>query len=45
MKIIAIILVGLAVLMHLHIIMIPALAEMRFWMVVIGFCLVIISSR
>jgi hypothetical protein len=45
LKILAICLVILAVLMHLEIVMIPALASMRFWMVVIGFSLVVISSR
>lgn len=45
LKILAICLVILAVLMHLEIVIIPTLSSMRFWMVVIGFSLVVISSR
>jgi hypothetical protein len=41
----AVILVLLAVLMDLHIVMIPALAYYKFWIVVIAFGVVLISSR
>jgi hypothetical protein len=45
LKAIAVILVLLAVLMDLGIIFIPALAYYKFWIVVIAFGLVLISSR
>ncbi len=44
-KAIAVILVLLAVLMDLSIVIIPALSVYKFWIVVIAFGLVIISSR
>lgn len=45
LRIIAVLLVLLAVLMELDMVFIPALAGMKFWMVVIGFCLMLISTR
>lgn len=45
LKAIAVILVLLAVLMDLHVIMIPALAYYKFWIVVIAFGLLLISSK
>ncbi len=45
LRVAAVLLVLLAVLMELDIIIIPALAGMKFWMVVIGFCLMLISTR
>lgn len=45
LKVVAVLLVLLAVLMELSIIIIPALAGIKFWMVVIAFGLMLISSR
>lgn len=45
LKAIAVILVLLAVLMDLHVIIIPALAYYKFWIVVIAFGLLLISAR
>ena len=45
LKAVAVILVLLAVLMDLSIVIIPALAYYKFWIVVIAFGLVLISSR
>jgi hypothetical protein len=45
LKGIAVILVLLAVLMHLQIVIIPALAVYRFWMSVLAFGLLLISSK
>ena len=45
LKAIAVILVLLAVLMDLSIVAVPALTYYKFWIVVIAFGLVLISSR
>lgn len=45
LRIVAVLLVLLAVLMELNVVMIPALAGIRFWLVVISFGLMLISSR
>jgi hypothetical protein len=45
LRVAAVLVVLLAVLMELKMVMIPALAGMKFWMVVIGFCLMLISTR
>jgi len=45
LKITAVIIVLITVLMHLNIIGIPAIAHYKYWMVVIAFCMVLISSR
>jgi hypothetical protein len=45
LRVIAVLLVLLAVLMELDIIMIPALSAIKFWMVVIAFGLMLISGR
>lgn len=45
LRIIAVLLVLMAVLMELDMVLIPALSGMKFWMVVIGFCLMLISTR
>lgn len=42
---IAVVLVLLAVLMHLQIIIIPAISIYRFWIVVLSFGLLLISSK
>ena len=44
LKVIAVLLVLLAVLMELNVVMIPALAGIKFWMVVIAFGLMLITS-
>jgi len=44
-KLMAIILVALAVLMQLSIVVIPALIVYKFWLVVIGFAMMLIASR
>ena len=44
LKVVAVLIVLLAVLMELHIIAIPALAGIKFWMVVIAFGLMLITS-
>lgn len=45
LKAIAVVLVLLAVLMELKIVIIPALAAYKFWIVVIGFGVMTISSK
>ena len=45
LKAIAVILVLVAVLMDLSVVIIPALSYYKFWIVVIAFGLVLISSR
>ncbi len=45
LKGIAVVLVLLAVLMQLQIVIIPAIAGYRFWIVVISFGLMLISSK
>lgn len=45
LRIIAVLLVLLAVLMELNIVIIPALVGIRLWLAVIGFGLMLISSR
>lgn len=45
LRVIAVLLVLLAVLMELDIIIIPALSAIKFWMVVIAFGLMLISGR
>lgn len=45
LKMTAIIIVALMVLMHLNIVAIPAIAVYSFWLMVIAFCLLLISSR
>ena len=45
LRVIAVLLVLLAVLMELNIVYIPALASIKFWMVVIAFGLMLVSSR
>ncbi len=45
LKGIAVVLVLLAVLMHLQYVIIPAIAVYRFWLVVISFALLLISSK
>jgi hypothetical protein len=44
LKIVAVLLVLLAVLMELGVVMIPALAGIKFWMVVIAFGLMLITA-
>jgi hypothetical protein len=45
LRVVAVLLVLLAVLMQLDIIWIRQLSEMKFWMVVIGFGLMLITSK
>jgi hypothetical protein len=45
LKITAIILAVLAVAMHLHIVIIPAIAIYQFWIVVTAFVLLLIGSK
>lgn len=45
LRAIAVVIVLLAVLMDLHIVMIPAISVYRFWMVVVGFGIMLISSK
>jgi hypothetical protein len=45
LKVAAVLLVLLAVLMELSMVIIPALAGIRFWMVVVAFGLMLISTR
>lgn len=45
LKVIAVLLVLLAVLMQLNIVVIPSLVSAKFWMVVIGFGLMLITSK
>lgn len=44
LKVVAVLLVLLAVLMELNVVMIPALAGIKFWMVVIAFGIMLITS-
>lgn len=45
LRAIAVIIVLLAVLMDLHIIMIPAIAVYKFWMVVVAFGVMLITTK
>lgn len=45
LRVVAVLLVLLAVLMQLEIVIIPALVSIKFWMVVIAFCLMVVSSK
>lgn len=45
LRIVAVLLVLLAVLMQLDIVIIPSLNPIKFWMVVIAFCLMVVSSK
>lgn len=45
LKVMAVILVLLAVLMRLDVVMIPAINAYQFWFVVIGFGLLLIASK
>lgn len=45
LKATALVLVGLAILMQLQIIIIPAIVAYKFWMVVLAFGLVMATSR
>lgn len=45
LKAIAVVIVLLAVAMQLHWIIIPAISEYRFWLVVIAFGVMLISSK
>lgn len=45
LRAIAVVIVLLAVLMDLHVVMIPAISVYRFWMVVVGFGIMLISSK
>lgn len=45
LKIVAILLVLLAVLMHLQVVIIPAIAAYKFWMVVIAFAMVLLTTK
>ena len=45
LKVLAILLVALAILMELSFIIIPVLAGYKFWMVVIGFAVLLITGR
>jgi uncharacterized membrane protein len=45
LRIISVLLVLLAVLMELDMVLIPALSGVKFWMVIIGYCLMLISNR
>ena len=45
LRIVAVLLVLLAVLMELNIVIIPALVSIRFWLAVIGFGLILVSAR
>ena len=45
LKGIAVVLVLLAVLMHLQIVIVPAISVYRFWMSVLAFGLLLISSK
>lgn len=44
LKVVAVLLVLLAVLMELNVVIIPALAGIKFWMVVIAFGLMLVSA-
>lgn len=45
LKAIAVILVLLAVLMDLHIVIVPAIAVYKFWIVVVAFGVLLVSSK
>lgn len=45
LRIVAVLLVLLAVLMQLEIVIIPQIQATRFWMAVIAFCLMVVSSK
>ena len=45
LKVLAILLVALAILMELSFIIIPVLVGYKFWMVVIGFAVLLITGR
>lgn len=45
LKFISIIIVAFMVLMELHIVIVPVLSAYKFWLTVIAFCLLLISSR
>lgn len=45
LKAAAVILVLLAVLMELNVVIIPAIAVYKFWIVVVGFGLMLVSSK
>lgn len=45
LKVVAILMVLLAVLMQLQIIMVPALAAYKFWMVIVAFSIVLITGK
>jgi hypothetical protein len=45
LKVLAVLVVLLAVLMELQIVIIPALVSLKFWMMVIGFGLMLIASK
>lgn len=45
LKVVAIVLVVMAVLMHVHWLVVPYLPLYRFWMSVTGFVLLLISSK
>jgi hypothetical protein len=45
LKVVAIILVALALLMHMHWVVIPLIARYEFWMMIAGFALLLISSK
>jgi hypothetical protein len=45
LKVIAVLLVLLAVLMELHVVSIPSLLRAKFWMVVVAFGLMLITTK
>jgi len=45
LRLVAIIIVALAVLMQLSIVVVPAIYVYKFWLVVIGFILLLLASR
>ncbi|MDX1629116.1 MAG: hypothetical protein R3345_10485 [Fulvivirga sp.] len=45
LRLVAILVVVLAVLMHMSIVVIPALAPHNFWIVVIGFGILLLASK
>ena len=45
LKVAAIILVVLALLMHMNWVVIPAIVHYKFWMVIVGFGLLLIASK
>jgi hypothetical protein len=45
LKLISIIIVAFMVLMALNVVIIPALAGYKFWLTVIAFCLLLLSSK